>query len=309
LAVEEHFYLVWPLIVWSVSRRALVRICAIGAAISFGIRIDVVLSGAWIQVAYLITPCRLDGLLAGAVVAVAWRDTATWVRLRILGPYIFFGSGALALGIALGQRHFAAFVDFRRIQSPVPVSTDSSLVVTLGIAALAPFFASALIMVLDAPSHAWYRHAVNSRILRSFGKYSYGIYVLHVIVLVGVVQVLERFMPVGFQKLPGANQKLIAGGCTLVSSFVVAFISYHLFERHFLRLKQFFEYRSPVAKTAAMSQPAAASANGVQQPHPGSAGVLRFDGSGGCQLPDESAAADSRECPRPLTGTGPETAM
>jgi peptidoglycan/LPS O-acetylase OafA/YrhL len=254
LAVEEHFYVVWPLIVWSVSRRTLVPFCAIGAAVSFGIRIGVVLSGAWIEVAYLITPCRLDGLLAGAIVAVSWRDTATWVRLRVLAPYMFVGSGALALGIALGQRHFAAFVDFRHIQPPV--STDSSLVVTLGIAALAPFFASALIMVLDAPSHAWYRRAVNSWILRSFGKYSYGIYVLHVIVLVCLVLALERFMPVGFQELPGATQKLITGACMLVLSFVVAFISYHLFERHFLRLKQFFEYRSPVAKPVAMSQPA-----------------------------------------------------
>jgi peptidoglycan/LPS O-acetylase OafA/YrhL len=253
LAVEEHFYLVWPLIVWSVSRRTLVRICAIGAAVSFGIPIGVVLSGAWIQVAYLITPCRLDGLLAGAIAAVAWRDTATSVRLRGLAPYIFVGSGALTLGVALGQRHFAAFVDFRDI--PPHVSTDSSLVVTLGIAALGPFFASALIMVLDAPSHAWYRRAVDCRILRSFGKYSYGIYVLPVIVLVCVVVALERYMPVGFQELPGATQKLIAGACILVSSFGVGFISYHLFERHFLRLKQFFEYQSPVARTAKTAKP------------------------------------------------------
>jgi peptidoglycan/LPS O-acetylase OafA/YrhL len=166
---------------------------------------------------------------------------------------MFVGSGALALGIALGQRHFAAFVDFRDM--PPGVNTDSSLVVTLGIAALAPLFASALIMVLDAPPHAWYRGPVNSRILRSFGKYSYGIYVLHVILLVCVVQALERFMPVGFQELPGAAQKLISGACVLVLSFVVAFISYHLFERHFLRLKRFFEYQSPVAKPAAVLQP------------------------------------------------------
>src|SRR5262249_25629131 len=82
LAVEEHFYLVWPLVVWSCNRRRVVRWCVILWIPSFLLRVLVVQSAAWPLTAFFITPCRLDGLLAGALVALAWRDQGDWARFQ-----------------------------------------------------------------------------------------------------------------------------------------------------------------------------------------------------------------------------------
>lgn len=55
LAVEEHFYLIWPLLVWAIGRRSLMKLSLALAAMSFILRLIVILSGAWPLTAYLET--------------------------------------------------------------------------------------------------------------------------------------------------------------------------------------------------------------------------------------------------------------
>src|SRR4051794_24796932 len=73
LSVEEQFYLVWPLVVWRSSDRALIRTClAVMVGVLFlrlvltAIRVD------WFAL-YTMTPTRADALAAGALVAVLLR--------------------------------------------------------------------------------------------------------------------------------------------------------------------------------------------------------------------------------------------
>ena len=91
----------------------------------------VVLSGVWPLTAFFITPCRVDGLLAGSLVALAWRDEADWTLLKLWAGRLVLGTGCLLLGIALGQRHFLPDADPNREHM---ASVDGSLVVTVGIA-------------------------------------------------------------------------------------------------------------------------------------------------------------------------------
>ena len=73
LAVEEHFYLLWPLVVFYFSRKALLRTCVGVIVGSLLLRIVLMGMGDNQQTCYLLTPCRIDQLAIGGWVAVAGR--------------------------------------------------------------------------------------------------------------------------------------------------------------------------------------------------------------------------------------------
>lgn len=70
LAVEEHFYLVWPAVVFLCSIRTIKRVCfsLIGVAIVIRL-VGVLVSDGEKNMFFYQTPCRMDGLAAGALVA------------------------------------------------------------------------------------------------------------------------------------------------------------------------------------------------------------------------------------------------
>ncbi|MCA0176037.1 MAG: acyltransferase [Proteobacteria bacterium] len=108
LCVEEHFYLLFPALAWALSRRpSLRRTAAVALAIVLGgiaLRSAIWLQGsaldpprAWfVEDLYYPTWCRLDGLLAGVLLAAlqTWRP-AWWAGLRARA------NGVLLAGLAL----------------------------------------------------------------------------------------------------------------------------------------------------------------------------------------------------------------
>ncbi len=221
LSIEEQFYLLWPLFVWCMGRRSLMRLCLALAATSFFLRLMVILSGAWPHVAYFATPCRVDGLLAGSFVALAWRERTDWAWLRRNSGRLVYGSGSLLLGLVLSR------------------ATDR-FVLTVGLAAPALFFSGLIVLAVDAVEGSRLRRVLENDGLRAFGKYSYGIYIFHSLILEGGQQALSSKI-----HLPVLILKFLALVWVSAVSFAAAWLSYHLYEKHFLRLKCFFEYREP----------------------------------------------------------------
>ncbi len=198
--------------------------------------------------AFFITPCRVDGLLAGSFLALAWRNESDWAVVRRYVAGLLLGSGGLLLGMALGQRHFLPDVDQKIVGHEAAV--NGNLVITVGVAALAVFFASLVAIALDANPSDRLRRLLERSWLRALGKYSYGIYVFHALILNGTVRVTELLSPV-----PLFVAKPLAVVWISAASFAVAWLSYHLFEAHFLRLKRFFEYSPTVATSSPLSSP------------------------------------------------------
>jgi peptidoglycan/LPS O-acetylase OafA/YrhL len=187
--------------------------------------------------AFFITPCRLDGLLAGSWVALAWRDQEDWEQFKRFAGQLVLGAGCLLLGIALGQRHFIPDADTNL--EPI-AAVDGSLAVTLGIAALAVFFSGLIALAVDSAEGSRLRSLLESNGLRAIGKYSYAIYIFHSLILSATVQLVTPL-----SHAPAFVAKPIAVIWVLAISFVAAWSSYHPYEKHFLRLKRYFEYQEP----------------------------------------------------------------
>jgi peptidoglycan/LPS O-acetylase OafA/YrhL len=82
--------------------------------------------------------------------------------------------------------------------------------------------------------------------LRWFGKYSYGIYVLHYVLAMLLHDPLKEFVRehVSGSKMAGV---VVPGVIVFGLSLVAAYGSYHWYEKPFLRLKRYFAYRRVAA--------------------------------------------------------------
>jgi len=76
LAVEEHFYIVWPLVVWVLSGRprVLMRAALLIAVAAFCGRVVATLAGVNLVAITVLTPFQLDALALGGFFAVCLRQ-------------------------------------------------------------------------------------------------------------------------------------------------------------------------------------------------------------------------------------------
>jgi peptidoglycan/LPS O-acetylase OafA/YrhL len=107
LAVEEHFYLLWPLAVRFLTRKHLIWVLT---AIVTGEPIFRAASTPWMTSfwpIYFLTPFRLDGLAAGSLLAIMLeRDrTRKWIALQsrrsLYGSSLILGAVFLGGGLGL----------------------------------------------------------------------------------------------------------------------------------------------------------------------------------------------------------------
>ncbi len=154
LAVEEHFYLVWPFVVWYFGRH-LIRLTIIGLLLAASSR---VIFCAWSdnQVApEAFTLFRCDGLLLGALVALT-ADRVTPVLSRLQRWCLPLGLAGILIALA------ACILEKRLLTIP-------QIGITLAWAAL-------LLLIVRRPE--WpVRRFFGNRVLTSLGKYSYAIYI------------------------------------------------------------------------------------------------------------------------------------
>ncbi|HTP28458.1 MAG TPA: acyltransferase [Anaeromyxobacteraceae bacterium] len=226
LAVEEHFYFVWPLVVWWLRARpgALMRVALSVAALAFGGRVAASLAGVSLVTTTVLTPYQLDALLLGGFFALCLRQPG----------------GVAAVGRAIKPMAVVAAV-ILLLQFGLHRFTDSGLSVmrALRSGAFHLLFAVLLLKAVLAPAASLASRFWRSSPMVTLGKYSYGLYVYHhffsyYFVRHGVEFALARV--IGSHTLAVAAQAI--GG--VAASMTIAWLSYEWFEKHFLRLKRFW---------------------------------------------------------------------
>jgi peptidoglycan/LPS O-acetylase OafA/YrhL len=202
LAIEEQFYLVWPLVVRFGSFAQLRRLAIAEICLSPVLRYY--LSQHHVDL-YTNIFCRLDGLMAGALLAFLIRSDnfvpsnllkRAWILLLIAAPLAF-----------LTEAFHARWIVF-------------------SFSALA---SAAFVYLAMFSEQKWLQTVMTNRFLVSTGTISYGLYLLHKIPI-GMVQVLH------LDRHPYLPLPII-----LVASYALAALSWNLLEKPFLSLKRFFD--------------------------------------------------------------------
>lgn len=221
LAVEEQFYLLWPFVILWCGPRALLWVCAAAVSTALVARTLLVTAHLPPETLYMFTFCRMDALALGAAVAALIRIPAAIARLQRAAPALAWAAALILIATTAATRGLAMY----------DVSTQ-----TIGYTLLSLSFAL-FILVAALPTAGTLRTAMNvleSTPLRLIGRYSYGMYVFHLPlhVLFGTA-LLHLFA----SDLTPTVALLYTVGMTALS-FLVAALSYELFERHFLKLKR-----------------------------------------------------------------------
>jgi peptidoglycan/LPS O-acetylase OafA/YrhL len=223
LAVEEHFYLFWPAVVFLCDRKTAFRACLGMILLALAARIWLVAHGA-VLAAYCLTVCRMDALAMGSLVALAIRGPrGLGVVASHAGTTLLLS--AIALSALVGWRFGLAFHD--------PV------VQTAGYLALDVFFAALLALAVTVPASSPLALACNLAPLRSLGRYSYGLYVYNsIFILVAEgTSLLPRIVAWSESTTLG---RLLFVALAASSTLAVAWLSWHLLEKPFLKLKRHF---------------------------------------------------------------------
>ncbi len=227
LAVEEQFYLAWPVLVLLLPRRRLALLCVALVGAAFALRLGIHRTTFNATAAYVLTPARMDALAMGALVAIGAREPGWWPRIRRAAPPALAVSVAAVAAVWIRQGGLFGGDPVVQVWAfgPLAVAFAAVLVLALGGGAGSP-----LARILRAPA------------LREAGKYSYGLYVLHYPIFLALegagVTSLVLAGALGSRLLGILAFAAVAGTATGVA----ALLSWHLLEKRFLRWKDLVPY-------------------------------------------------------------------
>jgi peptidoglycan/LPS O-acetylase OafA/YrhL len=205
LAIEEQFYLVWPLFVRFCSFKQLRWVATAELCLSPALRYYLSLRHVYL---YTNVFCRLDGLMVGALLALLVRSDK------------FVPSKYLNRALIL----FAVTMPFAFVTAAYGTGWA-----VYSFTALA---SASFVYVSVFSEQKWLRRIMTNRFLIYTGTISYGLYLLHKIPS-GMVEMLH------LDRNPYLPLPVI-----FVLSYALAALSWNILEKPFLNLKRFFESKS-----------------------------------------------------------------
>jgi len=232
ISIEEQFYLVWP---WAVRFASRIQLSAISLGLILGAfctRLFLLMHSAPRHAILFNSLTRMDSIGAGVLLAVLLNSRA--LRIRAM-----WRAAGFSLGITCWALSTSVFHILREVVSPF----DGMMGYGFGTLGAVLLFISFLGAPDDGLSLlAW-------KPIAYLGRISYGLYVVHQLVLETTKLILVRSL--------GKDPPMIRFVVALLVSMAVAAISYKWLESPFLKLKRRFEHiaTSPTPAEAREPQP------------------------------------------------------
>jgi peptidoglycan/LPS O-acetylase OafA/YrhL len=212
LAVEEHFYIVWPFLIYFLNEKKIMISVYIIVCIALGCRFWLVDTTYG---AFYFTFCRMDELAMGAYLAVMESQNKLTQNNanKFLALFIITACTTIVLWVVTSGKALAI----------IQVSKFTLV---------AFCYFNFIGWILIAKPSNWIKQNLQLKFLSYTGKISYGLYVYHPTCFLLV-----------FIFLKPASVAVSFIAC-FVFTFLLSMLSYHLFESKFLILKKKFEYSS-----------------------------------------------------------------
>ncbi len=218
LAVEEHFYLFWPLIVFFFSNKSLLKII-IGIVVgAMGLRIFMVNEGYEV---FYFTFTRFDSLAIGALLAlIEQKNRFTDKRLKY-----FFLLSLLALGLPtiIMWGYFSG--------------ESNNYIQVFKYLLLSGICFAVIGWILSVNEYHLINKILKNKFFSYTGKISYGLYVYHPL---AYFLCKKYFNP--------ENTILYFVECVALT-YIISAISFHFFESLFLKLKKYYDYNREAIRT------------------------------------------------------------
>jgi len=219
LAVEEHFYLLWPCLVFFLSNKGIKWAIASLLVLALGCRVLLLLGGHEV---FYFTFTRLDEIVVGGLLAV-WESEGKLKNASRKFLYV--------LVITL----VPTIIVWLKVTGKAIPAIQAIKFNLLGIC----YFCVVGFIIASKQSNSINR-VLSKRFFSFTGKISYGLYVYHPLCFILIAALLPDL-----SLLP----RLVV---SIVSAYLVAYLSYHYFEARFIALKNRFAYdrKAVPAKTA-----------------------------------------------------------
>ncbi len=216
LALEEQFYLLWPLLIRRHTRAELVHLALAMIALAPLLRVAAATIAPNTDAFYFFTLCHMDPIFVGAGLALAWGLP----ELR----------GAIARAGRIAVLPAAAILIYVLQTTAYPKEAKPLLWIATHYSVVALCWGAVVARALD-PGPAG-RALLANRVLAFVGRISYGLYLWHPLVSRLVRRSLGAL-------LPGPEALLLVH---LALSIGVASVSFYAFERPILRWKERWRY-------------------------------------------------------------------
>jgi peptidoglycan/LPS O-acetylase OafA/YrhL len=225
LAVEEHFYLIWPAAVHRLSDRRLLLTSATIVVVAPLLRFLYYLHG--IRSGYIAlgfdhyTWNAADGLACGAILAMIVRASKFDRRRHLFVLMAVFGLTAFFILTGV----------------PYGIGTRSRLVGAVFLWTVWNLASAGLVVLFQLIGTGPWKRIVVPRVLLFFGEISYGLYLIHLLIFWGYDKYVQKLAPKLIEEQNDWRWIWLRFAVAGSLAVIVAYLSRRFFEEPFLRLK------------------------------------------------------------------------
>lgn len=228
IGVEEQFYLLWPLLIRK-SKNVLKSILWIaGAIVAFkGILLltfPFIKLEALVVIKKFLAMSKLECMALGGLGAYILFNKKEEVLRIIFKPV----SQIMALGVIPILIYF------------IPTAFEDVLHLLFSI--------SFLVIILNVAGNEKVLLRFENPILQYLGRISYGFYMFHVMCIVFTIHILDKY--IGLDNDITTPQHILLYGISFLLTVAVSSLSYHIFEKAFIRLKDKYAQPKPTTEIA-----------------------------------------------------------
>ena len=228
IGVEEQFYLLWPLLIRK-SKNVLKSILWITGTI-IALKGLLLLSFPFVKFESLVV---LKKFLAMSILEC--------MALGGLGAYVLFNKKEELLRLVYKpQSQIIALISIPLLIYFIPTPFEDILHLLFSI--------SFLVIILNVAGNEKSFLRFENRTLQYLGRISYGFYMFHVMCIVFTIHTLDKYM--GLDNDITKQQHILLYGISFLLTVALSSLSYHIFEKAFIRLKDKYAQPKPTTEIA-----------------------------------------------------------